>query len=97
MPPNSKTAHTMATRKKNSSSSNPAVKSKPATGVKKTKQAARKRPALPADPGSKRHEAAVISHADIAARAYFIYVNAGCPAGMEVQHWLEAEAQLKKH
>lgn len=35
-------------------------------------------------------------HVEIATRAYFIYLNAGCPAGREMEHWLEAEAQLTR-
>ncbi len=32
---------------------------------------------------------------DIATCAYFLYVNEGCPAGRELDHWLEAEARLR--
>ena len=31
---------------------------------------------------------------EVARRAYFSYVNQGSRQGHEVQHWLEAEAQL---
>ncbi|MGD0262654.1 MAG: DUF2934 domain-containing protein [Verrucomicrobiota bacterium] len=31
---------------------------------------------------------------EVARRAYFSYVNQGSQPGHEVQHWLEAEAQL---
>jgi hypothetical protein len=31
---------------------------------------------------------------EVARRAYFSYVNAGSPPGRDVQHWLEAEAEL---
>ena len=31
---------------------------------------------------------------EVARKAYFSYVNTGSPSGHEVQHWLEAEAQL---
>jgi hypothetical protein len=31
---------------------------------------------------------------EVARRAYFTYVNEGSLPGHEVQHWLEAEAQL---
>ena len=31
---------------------------------------------------------------EVARRAYFSYVNEGCPEGRHVQHWLDAEAQL---
>jgi hypothetical protein len=33
---------------------------------------------------------------DVARRAYFTYVDQGCPPGRDVQHWLEAEAELTK-
>jgi hypothetical protein len=35
------------------------------------------------------------THEEIAAAAYLIYLQEGCPEGREVQHWLEAEEQLK--
>ena len=31
---------------------------------------------------------------EVARRAYFTYVNQGSPPGRDVQHWLDAEAQL---
>jgi hypothetical protein len=31
---------------------------------------------------------------EVARRAYFTYVNQGSPQGREVQHWLQAEAEL---
>jgi hypothetical protein len=31
---------------------------------------------------------------EVARRAYFTYLNEGAPPGREVQHWLDAEAQL---
>jgi len=31
---------------------------------------------------------------EVARRAYFAYVNQGSPQGHEVQHWLQAEAEL---
>jgi hypothetical protein len=31
---------------------------------------------------------------EVARRAYFAYVNQGSPQGREVQHWLQAEAEL---
>ena len=34
------------------------------------------------------------SRADVARNAYFIYLNQGSPQGRDVQHWLEAEAQI---
>jgi hypothetical protein len=36
-----------------------------------------------------------ITEAEIATCAYFIYVSEGCPAGREMDHWLEAEARLR--
>ena len=33
---------------------------------------------------------------EVARRAYFSYLNEGSPAGRDVQHWLEAEAQLTR-
>jgi hypothetical protein len=34
------------------------------------------------------------THEQISARAYQIFVERGCPEGCELEHWLEAEAQL---
>ena len=34
------------------------------------------------------------SHDEVAARAYEIYRQEGCPQGRDVQHWLEAEKQV---
>jgi hypothetical protein len=34
------------------------------------------------------------SRDEVAKRAYFIYVNAGLQSGHDMQHWLQAEAQL---
>jgi hypothetical protein len=31
---------------------------------------------------------------EVARKAYFTYVNEGSPLGRDVQHWLNAEAQL---
>ncbi|MBE2284832.1 MAG: DUF2934 domain-containing protein [Prosthecobacter sp.] len=36
-----------------------------------------------------------ITEVEIATCAYFIYVSEGCPAGRQMDHWLEAEARLK--
>jgi len=36
----------------------------------------------------------VASADEVARRAYFSYVNQGSPSGRDVQHWLEAEAEL---
>jgi hypothetical protein len=33
---------------------------------------------------------------EVARRAYFSYVDQGCPEGRAVQHWLEAEADMIK-
>jgi hypothetical protein len=34
------------------------------------------------------------SRDEVARRAYFLYQNEGCPQGRDVQHWLEAEAEM---
>ena len=36
------------------------------------------------------------SHDQIAQRAYEIFVEHGRPEGRDIEHWLEAEAQLKQ-
>jgi|GEM_PF-5298622 len=35
------------------------------------------------------------SQEEISARAYQIFVERGCPEGRDLEHWLEAEAQLR--
>lgn len=34
------------------------------------------------------------THDEVAARAHAIWIEQGCPAGREVENWLEAERQL---
>lgn len=36
-----------------------------------------------------------LNHDEIAARAYQIWEGAGCPAGSEIKHWLQAEEELR--
>lgn len=35
-----------------------------------------------------------VTHEEISQRAYEIFVERGCPEGRDLEHWLEAEAQL---
>ena len=57
------------------------------------KAASPSRPIGAAD--SKQNEVDFVPSADeVARRAYFSYVNEGSRPGHEVQHWLEAEAEL---
>ena len=37
-----------------------------------------------------------VRHEEIAQKAYLIWKSRGCPDGQAQQHWLEAEAFLKK-
>jgi len=34
------------------------------------------------------------SQDEIARKAYFIYLDQGCPQGQDMRHWFEAEAQV---
>jgi hypothetical protein len=72
----------------------PAVKQakKPAA----TKKPVRKRSGVPPVSPASPEVAGEITHDEIATRAYFIYISAGCPEGQEMQHWLEAEAQITR-
>lgn len=85
--PKASTAPKVAAKKvaaKKTTAAKPAKK--PAPSTKPT----RKRPAA----SPKASDATLqITHEEIATRAYFIYIRAGCPEGQEMQHWLEAEAQ----
>ena len=51
------------------------------------------RSATPAE-GNHNETDFVASADEVARRAYFSYVNQGSPSGRDVQHWLEAEAEL---
>lgn len=42
-----------------------------------------------------RAEGTTVGHDAIAARAYELYVAQGCCDGLELEHWLEAESQLR--
>jgi hypothetical protein len=33
--------------------------------------------------------------ADVARRAYLIYLEEGCPQGRHIDHWIRAEAELR--
>jgi hypothetical protein len=37
----------------------------------------------------------VSSEADIARRAYLIYLEEGCPQGRHLEHWVQAETELR--
>jgi hypothetical protein len=53
------------------------------------------KPASGSSRGSSRNETNFVPSPDeVARRAYFAYVNQGSPQGHEVQHWLQAEAEL---
>jgi len=41
-----------------------------------------------------RHAAVKPTHAEIAGRAYHLFSASGCIPGHDVEHWLQAEAQL---
>lgn len=36
-----------------------------------------------------------MTHQEISQRAYEIFMERGCPEGRDLEHWLEAEAQLR--
>jgi hypothetical protein len=49
----------------------------------------------PTAPGSSQDEANFAPSPDeVARKAYFTFVNQGSKSGHEVQHWLQAEAEL---
>lgn len=86
----------MKTAKKTSAAAKTPVKTAPKSAAKPKKKASRA-----TKPSRARHEVDAssplpeITEADIATCAYFVYVNEGCPAGREMDHWLEAEARLR--
>jgi hypothetical protein len=46
--------------------------------------------------GASSTATARLAHADIAKRAYEIYLNKGCPEGQSERIWLQAEQELLK-
>ena len=65
---------------------------KPATIVRHTRVSARK-PVKAVEPAVQF--APVITDAEIATRAYHIWLENGCPAGTEVENWTRAEGELR--
>jgi hypothetical protein len=57
----------------------------------------------PEKSGNGSHDVRPAAHADpvpiddgrIRERAYFMYISCGCQCGHEVEHWVEAERELK--
>ncbi|MEO6741459.1 MAG: DUF2934 domain-containing protein [Chthoniobacteraceae bacterium] len=45
-------------------------------------------------PHSTAHRGAEPTHPEIAIHAYFIWQSDGCPAGLSLEHWLQAETML---
>ncbi len=86
----------MKTAKKTSPEAKTAAKTVVTPAAKPKKKASRATKSA-----RKRQEAAAsapppeITEVETATCAYFIYVNEGCPAGRELDHWLEAEARLR--
>ncbi len=92
----------MKPAKKNSSTAKLAAKrtlvrdAKPTKKTSTSAKPARKRLDVPPLPLLAAQADVEVTHVEIATRAYFIYVTAGRPEGQEMQHWLEAEAQLSR-
>lgn len=84
----------------------PAVSTRsPSTASVRSPSITATRPPAPTSPGahastntqisaSPSHERTAEQRDRIAARAYAIWVEAGQPAGRDMEHWLEAERQL---
>ena len=85
----------MKTTQKASTTPKAAVKKAAAPAAKQAKKPVRKRSTVPPVSPTSLEVAGEIKHDEIATRAYFIYISAGCPEGQEMQHWLEAEAQTR--
>jgi hypothetical protein len=86
----------MKPAKKTSPTAKTAAKTAPKSAAKPKEKASRAtksaRERQVADASSLLPE---ITEVEIATCAYFFYVNEGCPAGRELDHWLEAEARLR--
>lgn len=86
----------MKTTSKASTAPKAAAKKATVPAVKQAKKPVRRGSAAPPVSPTSPEVAGEITHEEIATRAYFIYISAGCPEGQEMQHWLEAEAQLTR-
>ena len=58
-----------------------------------TRTRTRKSPTTPA--ASTASSLSSLSHADIANRAYELFLAAGAPHGRDLEHWLQAERELR--
>ena len=58
-----------------------------------TRTRTRKSPTTPAT--STASSLSSLSHADIANRAYELFLAAGAPHGRDLEHWLQAERELR--
>jgi hypothetical protein len=58
-----------------------------------TRTRTRKSPTTPAT--STASSLSSCSHADIANRAYELFLAAGAPHGRDLEHWLQAERELR--
>ena len=62
-----------------------------AVGAKTTEQKTELSP-----PQRRQRETLIITHDDIALRAWEIWIAEGCPDGKHLEHWLQAELQLSQ-
>jgi hypothetical protein len=59
-----------------------------------TSESTSRRLPLPTAPSNQTGIDVRLLRDEVAKKAYFIYLNQGRPQGRDVQHWLEAEAQV---
>jgi len=95
--PNPKSSNTMKPAKQNSSTAKAAVKSALVPVAKPIKKTATSHNPARKGPPVTPQVAGEVTLVEIANRAYFTYVSAGRSEGQEIQHCLEAEAQLGDH
>lgn len=67
-------------------------KSTKTTHATTTRTRTRKSPTTPATTTA---SSLSLSHADIASRAYELFLAAGAPHGRDLEHWLQAERELR--
>jgi hypothetical protein len=88
--------NTMKTVRKNSPAPKAASKTIAAPGAKSPKKNTTSAKSLHRRPAAAAPRPQMeLTEVEIATCAYFIYVSEGCPAGREMDHWLEAEARLR--
>lgn len=95
--PKTKATAATAKRTKTSTKSTPATPTPTAAKAPRAARSTARRPrnGHAADAPSTANGVAGISHEQVAARAYELWLRSGCVPGRDAENWREAEAQLR--